>query len=260
MRLKKYQRELVVKLRLLQYTMSRRPSYPLSQFDYTVKIILLGDHLVGKSSFLNQLTTDDAGDVIHCLDFRSNAHIELEVMRHGKRILVKIDDTGGQERFRSITASYYRGAQGCLIMFDAERAETFHHVFDWNSDLETYTNRQFLSKFLVGVNLDSSKKQVTSDQASRLASQLEMQFHDLDTKSRKSTVSVVLSLLDLVMVTAQRVPSLTIDIRPNQVLELHGLNIRQDGRRRGARRDSLIISDISGYSGDDERSRLKCSC
>ncbi|GFR78713.1 Ras-related protein Rab-28 [Elysia marginata] len=241
--------------------MIRRPSYPLSQFDYTVKIILLGDHSVGKTSFLNQLASNDDNDIFpcRCLDFRSNAHVELEVTRHGKRILVKIDDTGGQERFRSITASYYRGAQGCLIMFDAERDDTFHHVFEWNSDLETYTNRQFLSKFLVGVNLDSSRKQVTSDQASRLASQLEMQFHDLDPKNRKSTVGVVLSLLDLVMVTAQRVPSLTIDIRPSQVLELHGLNIRREGRRRTARRDNSMISDLSDCPSEGEKSS-RCSC
>ena len=78
--------------------MIRRPSYPLSQFDYTVKIILLGDHSVGKTAFLNQIATDDASDAVpcRCLDFRANAHVEVEMKRFGKRILVKIDDTGGE--------------------------------------------------------------------------------------------------------------------------------------------------------------------
>ncbi|GFO27576.1 ras-related protein rab-3d [Plakobranchus ocellatus] len=241
--------------------MIRRSSFPLSQFDYTVKIILLGDHSVGKTSFLSQLATDNNNDAIpcRCLHFRQNCQVELEVTHHGKRILVKIADTGGQERFRSITASYYRGAQGCLVMFDAERAETFSHVYDWNNDLEMYTNRQFLSKFLVGVNFDSSRKQVTSEQASRLASQLEMQFHDLDPRSRKSTVGVVIKLLDLVMVTVQRLPSLTIDIRPGQVTELDASQ-KQNGRRWGLRTNS-VASDIplNVLSGHPPH-KMKCSC
>ena len=83
--------------------MARRASFPLSQFDYTVKIILLGDHSVGKTAFMNQLATDHPGEEVpcQCLDYRANAHIELEVTRHGKRILVKLDDTGGEFNFQS---------------------------------------------------------------------------------------------------------------------------------------------------------------
>ncbi|RUS89787.1 hypothetical protein EGW08_002490 [Elysia chlorotica] len=237
--------------------MMRRSSYPLSHFDYTVKMILLGDHSVGKTALLSQLAAEDVDDARHagncrCLNFRPNAHVELEVKHHGKRILVKIDDTGGQEKFRSITASYYRGAQGCLIMFDAEQPDTFSSVFEWNRDLETYSNRRFLAKLLVGIHLDSTRKQVTSDQAYRLAAQLEMQFLNLDPNNRKSAVGVVLSLLDLVMVTVQRMPSLTIDIRPSQVLELH---MR---RAKGGKNSS--VSEVADDLGEDVKSRPSCPC
>jgi Ras-related protein Rab-2A len=43
-------------------------------------------------------------------------------------------DTAGQESFRSITRSYYRGAAGALLVYDITRRETFNHLTTWLSD------------------------------------------------------------------------------------------------------------------------------
>ncbi|KAH9525543.1 Ras- protein Rab-18-B [Bulinus truncatus] len=132
-----------------------------TRFDYTIKIILLGDHSVGKSSLLTHLAEiQDSRDLSYrCLNYRPNSHVELAMLKNGKKVLVRIVDTGGQERFRSITASFYRGTQGCLLMFDAEKVDSFRHVYTWYTDLETYTNNNPMSTFLVGVNTQSPSKQ-----------------------------------------------------------------------------------------------------
>lgn len=215
------------------------------RFDYTIKIILLGDHAVGKSSLLLHLAEqlDPRDNGCQCLDFRPNGHVELAIRRNGKRILARIVDTGGQERFRSITASFYRGTQGCLLLFDAEKLDTFRHVNSWHTDLEMYTSRQPMSTFLLGINTQSHTRQVTPEQPERLATQLEMQYHELFLTKKSNAVEIVYALLDRIVMHASRLPSLTIDILPYQVR--HHLAEK-------ARRDS--------QEGVLDGKKFKCSC
>ena len=40
-------------------------------------------------------------------------------------------DTAGQERFQTITANYYKGAEGVILVYDATHAKTFEHITNW---------------------------------------------------------------------------------------------------------------------------------
>lgn len=58
----------------------------------------------------------------------------------GKQIKLQIWDTAGQEAFRSITRSYYRGAAGALLVYDITRRETFNHLTTWLDDARQHSN------------------------------------------------------------------------------------------------------------------------
>ena len=81
-----------------------------SSFDHTVKLLLVGDSGVGKSSLLLRFSEDtfeeDQSPTIG-VDFKLK-FLNLD----GKRLKLTVWDTAGQERFRTLTSSYYRGAQG----------------------------------------------------------------------------------------------------------------------------------------------------
>ena len=49
----------------------------------------------------------------------------------GKNVKVQIWDTAGQERFRTITQTYYRGAQGIILAYDCTSTESFENVTNW---------------------------------------------------------------------------------------------------------------------------------
>ena len=49
----------------------------------------------------------------------------------GQPIKLQIWDTAGQERYKTITNSYYRGAEGVIIVFDLTNKESFMHIKDW---------------------------------------------------------------------------------------------------------------------------------
>lgn len=71
----------------------------------------------------------------------------------GKQIKLQIWDTAGQESFRSITRSYYRGAAGALLVYDITRRETFNHLTSWLDDARTHSNSN-MTIMLIGNKSD----------------------------------------------------------------------------------------------------------
>ncbi|AQK47564.1 ABC transporter G family member 5 [Zea mays] len=61
----------------------------------------------------------------------------------------------GQERFRTLTSSYYRGAQGVIMVYDVTRRETFTNLSDiWAKEIDLYSTNQDCIKMLVGNKVD----------------------------------------------------------------------------------------------------------
>ena len=59
-----------------------------------------------------------------------------------------------QERFRTLTSSYYRGAHGIILVYDISRKSTFEHLDNWLREIEMYTNNKAAVKLLVGNKVD----------------------------------------------------------------------------------------------------------
>ena len=91
------------------------PASP-EQFDFIFKFIIIGDAGAGKSCILHQF--------IEGTHKKSSAHtigVEFgsKIIQVGKnRVKLQIWDTAGQDRYRAVTRSYYRGAAGALIVYD----------------------------------------------------------------------------------------------------------------------------------------------
>lgn len=83
-------------------------------------------------------------------------------------------DTAGQETYKSVTRSYFRGASGALLVFDLSRRSTFLHVTDWLSDLRQIAEPDIVV-VLVGnkadLLADDSKREVTRTEAEEWAKQ-----------------------------------------------------------------------------------------
>ncbi|GJN02710.1 hypothetical protein PR202_ga20088 [Eleusine coracana subsp. coracana] len=73
----------------------------------------------------------------------------------GKKLKLAVWDTAGQERFRTLTSSYYRGAQGIIMVYDVTRRETFTNLSDiWAKEIDLYSTNQDCIKMLVGNKVD----------------------------------------------------------------------------------------------------------
>ncbi|RID45689.1 hypothetical protein BRARA_I02394 [Brassica rapa] len=88
------------------------------------------------------------------IDFKIRT-IELDT----KRIKLQIWDTAGQEHFRTITAAYYRGAMGILLVYDVTDESSFNNIRNWIRNIEQHASDN-VNKILVGnkADMDESKK------------------------------------------------------------------------------------------------------
>merc|ERR1719240_1573290 len=92
-----------------------------SEYDYLFKLLLVGDSGVGKSTLLQRLIDDDYSG-----SFVATIGVDLMIKSlevDGRSVKLQIWDTAGQERFRTITRQFYRGAQGCLLIYDVTDRE-----------------------------------------------------------------------------------------------------------------------------------------
>ena len=93
---------------------------------------------VGKSCLLLQFT-DKRFQPVHDLTIGVEFGARM-INIEGKQIKLQIWDTAGQEAFRSITRSYYRGAAGALLVYDITRRDTFNHLTTWLEDARQHSN------------------------------------------------------------------------------------------------------------------------
>mmetsp|Transcript_49192 Transcript_49192/g.76788 ORF Transcript_49192/g.76788 Transcript_49192/m.76788 type:complete len:198 (-) Transcript_49192:348-941(-) len=154
-----------------------------AEYDYLFKLLLIGDSGVGKSCLLLRFADDTYTESYIStigVDFKIRT-LELD----GKTIKLQIWDTAGQERFRTITSSYYRGANGIIVVYDVTDNESFNNVKQWMNEIDKYASDK-VNKMLVGNKCDlTSKKVVDYDTGKELADSLGIPF--LETSAKNST-------------------------------------------------------------------------
>ncbi|KAI3791872.1 hypothetical protein L2E82_05736 [Cichorium intybus] len=155
------------------------------QYDLSFKILLIGDSGVGKSSLLVSFISGPVDDLPPTIgvDFKIK---QLTV--DGKRLKLTIWDTAGQERFRTLTSSYYRGAQGIILVYDVTKRETFTNLSQvWAKEVDLYSTNQDCVKMLVGNKVDkNSERFVSKEEGTTLAKELGCLFFECSATSQQN--------------------------------------------------------------------------
>jgi len=152
------------------------------QFDYLFKVLLIGDSGVGKSSLLLRYSENNFSDAYIStigVDFKiKTLHLD------DKAVKLQIWDTAGQERFRTITASYYRGAQGIIVVYDVTNQASFDNIRKWLEEISRYAGSN-VTRLLVGNKADLVEKRVVQAQMAEDLSQ-HLGISHVETSARSS--------------------------------------------------------------------------
>ena len=83
---------------------------------------------------------------------------KTKYLKHGDRdVKLEIWDTAGQDRFKTITTSYYKGAHGIVIVYDITSRVSFDNVRMWLGEIEKNASEKVL-RVLVGNKCDLSDR------------------------------------------------------------------------------------------------------
>ena len=123
----------------------------MSSYSYLLKYIVIGDTSVGKSCILLQFLEKKFKfdhDTTIGVEFGSKV-----ISVNDKQVKLQIWDTAGQETFKSITRSYYRGSIGVVLVYDITNRDSFSNISKWLDETKSYANDKVVI-MLVGNKTD----------------------------------------------------------------------------------------------------------
>ena len=131
-----------------------------------LKVIILGDSGVGKTSLMNQYVSKKFSS--HYKATIGADFLTKEVMVDDKLVTMQIWDTAGQERFQSLGVAFYRGADCCVLVFDVNVAKSFDHIDNWRDEFLQQAAPRNAENFpfvLIGNKIDLDNRTVRNKRA-----------------------------------------------------------------------------------------------
>jgi len=144
-----------------------------------LKLLTIGDSGVGKTALLLRWANADTSAVKSSISTIGIDFKFKNIMVDNKRVKIQVWDTAGQERFRTLTSTYYRKAQGVMLVYDVTNRESFNNVRNWMQQVSINADVN-ITVYLVGNKLDLVEQRVVSfDEGEALAKEFKTSFMEV---------------------------------------------------------------------------------
>ncbi|KAI8817982.1 uncharacterized protein EV422DRAFT_574449 [Fimicolochytrium jonesii] len=137
----------------------------------TLKVVILGDGAVGKTSLRNQFVHKRFAMAYKATIGSDFASKEVET-QDGRKVSMQIWDTAGQERFQSLGVAFYRGTDVCILVYDVTKPESVTNLLKWMTDFirqADIPNPDSFPFVVVGNKVDVSNRAVSKRQGQEIA-------------------------------------------------------------------------------------------
>ena len=128
-----------------------------SDFDYTIKILVVGDSTVGKTNFIRMFIENKFNQ-----NYMTTSGIDLKTSSieiKNKKIRVQLWDTAGQEKYKAITKNLFLKVQAALIVYDITNEETFNNLKTWVRSIKEECGKQ-IQMLIIGNKNDLNEERV----------------------------------------------------------------------------------------------------
>ncbi|MFX0048898.1 MAG: Rab family GTPase [Candidatus Hermodarchaeota archaeon] len=170
----------------------------MSSYDYTFKILLLGDASVGKTSFTKRYCYN-LFNPSERLTIGVDFHVKT-IDLHGKKIKLQIWDVGGEERFRFLLPTYCLGANAAFLLYDLTRSQTLDNISEWTNIV--YQKSGDIPIMLVGakIDLESNQREIPREHGIEVAEKNNMaSFGEISSKTGYNVNKTFEVLTELVL-------------------------------------------------------------
>lgn len=151
-----------------------------TDFDYHFKLLIIGDSGVGKTSLLLRFI-EDSFTSNHLTTIGIDFKTKMVKMKNSI-IKLQIWDSAGQDRFKTITNSYYKGANGIILAYDVTDENSFHSIKNWLRQIEENTTKDII-KVLVGNKCDKDDRKISFEEGEKLAEKSCISFFESSAKT-----------------------------------------------------------------------------
>ena len=152
-------------------------------FDRKVQLLVIGDAAVGKTSILSRFAQDKFSPQYLAtlgIDFFTK-----DVMIDKEIIHIKIWDTAGEERYRSLTKGFFKNGEGIIIVYDVTNRNSFESLKFWIDSIENNNNleNKKMPAVILGNKIDISDRQVNENEAEEFAKSRNYKYFEVSAKS-----------------------------------------------------------------------------
>lgn len=163
------------------------------------KVIFVGDAGVGKSSFALRVSK---GVFVRHMSSTLGLDFLMRTLRVDKRnVAVQLWDTAGQERFRSITKSYFRKADGVMLLYDCTCEQSFLNVRQWVEDIDRASFQRMPLMIVANktdlreMALKTGTTVITTEQGEKLAKNCDTTFMEASAKDGSNVLPAMANLI-----------------------------------------------------------------
>ena len=149
-------------------------------FDEKIKLMILGDSSVGKSSILRKYCKNEFLD-----KYITTIGIDFQIKNltiNNKKIKLQVWDTAGQERYRVVTKNYFNTSDGFIIIYDITNRETFTNINNWIEQITTIVGNNVKCVIFGNKNDLNNKRKVETDEGKELAEKFNFKFFETSAK------------------------------------------------------------------------------
>ncbi|EAX89133.1 small GTP-binding protein, putative [Trichomonas vaginalis G3] len=150
-----------------------------------LKITVLGEYFVGKTSVINRFvegTFDDSYSATLGFSFLSK-----ELTHNNTKYILNIWDTSGSERYRSVAPNYYRGSDGCILVYDLTNHKSLESLEFWYGEFKSLAQKNGIQQ--VPALLIGNKSDLVYDKEILLAAEKFAQEHEISKSLITSAVN-----------------------------------------------------------------------
>ena len=166
-------------------------------YDERIRMMLLGDSNVGKTSILKRYCKNQFSE-----SYISSMGIDFETkyIKVGKKTInLQIWDTAGQERYKVIAKNYYNKSDGFIIVYDITNKNSFDSISNWVKDIKelaSYDNKNII----LGNKCDlENMRQISKEEGDNLAKKYNCQFFEVSAQSGKNIDKSFLCLVQSIL-------------------------------------------------------------
>jgi len=169
----------------------------LTDFETSIKVIIVGNGQVGKTSMMNRYTKGVMTDKYKKTIGTDFCEKDIE-LKNGEKVKLMLWDTAGQEMFSQLTKQYYRGARAVVYVFSSIDRDSFDAIESWKRKVEEECPN--ICGVLVQNKVDLiDQAKMTAEEVEELAKKIRMRLYRTCVKTDTLVGKVFEDLTEMVM-------------------------------------------------------------